>query len=313
MFSKNKLIVLGLIIALVLSFTACTSNEEVKDQPEPVSPVEEIAAYPIKVVDSYNREVTIESEPVRVISIAPSITETIFALGAGEKLVGRTDYCEYPQEVQDIESIGSLMEPNIEKIIDLKPDLVIASTHFKEDVLKKLEEIDIKVVVLYGEESFEGVYEVIEKVGETLNKRDEATEIVADMKHRVENVQTRVKDLDKPEVYYVVGFGEYGDFTAGGDTFIGQIIEMAGGKNAASDVEGWKYSLESLVAKNPDILICSMYDNTKEALMQTNGYKDLTAVKEGKLYEINNDLLELQGPRLVEGLEALAEIIHPTK
>lgn len=313
MFDKKKLITLGLIIVLILSITACSNTGIDKTEIEPKSPASESLAYPIKVLDSYNREVAIESEPMRVISVAPSITETIFALGAGEKLVGRTDYCEYPQEAQNVESIGSLMEPNIEKIIDLKPDLVIASTHFKEDVLKKLEETNVKVVVLYGEESFDGVYEVIGKLGEVLDKKNEATDIVTDMKRRVENVQTRVEDLDKPEVYYVVGFGEYGDFTAGGDTFIGQIIELAGGKNAASDVEGWKYSLESLVDKDPNILICSMYDNTKEKLMETNGYKELTAVKEGKLYEINNDLLELQGPRLVDGLESLAEIIHPTK
>lgn len=313
MFSKNKLIILGLIIALVVSASACGANDQAKEQPKPVSPVEEISHYPITITDSYDRKITIENEPERIISIAPSITETIFALDSGDKLVGRTDYCKYPEEVENIESIGSLMEPNIEKIIDLKPDIVIASTHFKEEVLNKLEEVDIKVAVLYGEESFEGVYEVIGELGKVLNQKDKSQEITDNMNQRVENVLTRVKDIDKPSVYYVVGFGEYGDFTAGGDTFIGQIIEMAGGKNAASDVSGWKYSLESLVEKDPDILICSMYYNTKESLMETNGYKDLTAVKEGRLYEINNDLLELQGPRLIEGLEALAEILHPTK
>lgn len=311
MFKKNKLLALFLVFALAISFSAC--RQQPKEEVEPAPPVDEKAAYPINVVDSYDRKVEITSEPMKIISIAPSITETIFALGAGDKLIGRTDYCNYPQEVKDIESIGSLQDPSIEKIIDLKPDLVIASTHFKEEVLKKLEEADVKVVVLYGEESFDGVYEVIEKVGQVLDKKDKADSLVSDMKNRVENVLGRVKDLEKKEVYYVVGFGEYGDFTAGGGTFIGNMIEMAGGKNAAGDVDGWKYSLEKLVEKDPDILICSMYDDTKEKLIEANGYKDLTAVKEGRLYEIDKNLLELQGPRLVDGLEALAEIIHPTK
>lgn len=311
MFRKNKLIALFLVFALAISFSAC--NQQPKEEVEPTPPELEKATYPINVVDSYDREVKIESEPMRIISIAPSITETIFALGAGDKLIGRTDYCNYPQEVKDIESIGSLQEPSIEKIVDLKPDLVIASTHFKEDVLKKLEEADVKVVVLYGEESFEGVYEVIEKVGQVLDKKDAADSLVSNMKSRVDNVIDRVKDLEKKDVYYVVGFGEYGDFTAGGDTFIGNMIEMAGGKNAADDVKGWKYSLENLVEKDPDILICSMYGDTKDKLVNANGYKELTAVKEGRLYEIDKNLLELQGPRLVDGLEALAEIIHPAK
>lgn len=311
MLMKNKLIALFLVLVLVVSFTAC--SQQPKEEVEPTPSTDEKAAFPITIVDSFDREITIESEPMRIISVAPSITETVFALGAGEKLVGRTDYCDYPQEAQKIESIGSLTEQNIEKIIDLKPDLVIASTHFKEEVLNKLEEADVKVAVFYGEQSFDGVYEVIQKVGKVLNKEDKAKNVITDMKNRVEDVLSRVKDLEKKEVYYVVEFGEYGDFTAGGDTFIGQLIEMAGGENAAGDVEGWKYSLEKLIEKNPDILICPNFDNFKDKLMKANGYKDLTAVKEGRVFEIDNDLLDLQGPRLVEGLEVLSEIIHPIK
>jgi iron complex transport system substrate-binding protein len=102
-----------------------------------------------------------------------------------------------------------------------------------------------------------------------------------------------------------------GDFTAGKGTFIGKMIEMAGGKNAADDVEGWSYSLEKLVEKNPDIMICSMYYDTKKGIQSTNGYKDLDAVKNGKLFEIDNNLLDRQGPRLADGLVELAKIIHP--
>ena len=121
----------------------------------------------------------------------------------------------------------------------------------------------------------------------------------------------KVKDVSRPRVYYVVGFGEAGDFTAGGDTFIGTIIEMAGGDNVAKDLQGWQYSLEKLIEQDPDIIICSKYYDAKAGIEQAQGYKDLRAVKEGRLLEIDNNLLDRQGPRLADGLEELAKLIHP--
>ncbi|EDS77877.1 periplasmic binding protein [Clostridium botulinum C str. Eklund] len=295
-----------MIFACVFSFAGCTKNN-VNDKKE----VSVGVTYPLKIKDSYNREVVINKEPKRIVSIAPNITETIFALGRGNKLVGRTDYCDYPKEVNNITSIGSLTQPNIEKIVELKPDVVIASTHFKKDVLTKLEKMNIKVVVLYGPETFDGVYDTINKVGEVMNAKSEANKLVLDMKKKVDSITDKVKNKNKPKVYYVVSYGKMGDFTSGGDTFIGNMIEMAGGNNVASDVKGWKYSVEKLVEKNPDIIICSKYFDAKKGIKETPGYKDLKAVKDGKLIEIDNNLPDRQGPRVVEGLEALAKIIHP--
>lgn len=311
MFKNKNILSLVLAIMLIIVYTGCKAKTEDKQTPQDSLEIAEEVAYPLTITDSYNREVIIESEPMKVISIAPNITETIFALGKGEKLIGRTDFCNYPEEAKNVESIGGLTEPNIEKIADLEPDLIIASTHFKEDVLKKLEELGLNVIVLYGEESFEGVYDVIGKTGQVLNSKSEADKIVSDMRDKINTVQLKVQDASKPSVYFVVGFGEYGDYTAGKDTFIGQMIEIAGGINAANDVEGWKYSLERLLEKDPDILICSMEEGTKQQIMAANGYKDLTAVKDGKLFELDKNLLEIQGPRLADGVEALAKIIHP--
>ncbi|QXM07381.1 ABC transporter substrate-binding protein [Crassaminicella indica] len=296
-----------IIISIILFCSCAKTNEKVEEQKE----AEKKGQYPLTIVDSYNREVIIESEPKRVVSIAPNITETIFALGAGEKLVGRTDYCDYPEKVKSIASIGSLMEPNIEKIVALKPDLVVASTHFKEDVLNKLEELNVKVIVLYGEESFEGAYAIIGKLGKVLNAQEASEKIISSMKDQVKNVIDKVKNAERPEVYYVVSYGAGGDYTAGEGTFIDKMINLAGGKNAARDTTGWKYSLEKLIEKDPDILICSKYYDAKKGIMNTNGYKDLTAVKEGRLFEIDNNLLDRQGPRLADGLYELAKIIHP--
>lgn len=300
--------VLSLIVTIILCFAlnAC-KKEQVGISNKP----SEGTVYPLKVIDSYNREVTIDKEPQRIISIAPNITETIFVLGKGDKMVGRTDYCDFPTEASKIASVGKLTDPSLEKIVELKPDVVIASTHFKKEVITKLEELNIKVLVLYGQESFDGVYETIAKVAQVLNAKEAGDKIIGDMKKKVDSVTAKVKEAKKPSVYYVVGYGKSGDFTAGKGTFIGNMIEMAGGTNAANDVEGWKYSLEKLVEKNPDILVCSKNFETKKGIEGANGYKDLKAVKGGKLLEIDENLLNRQGPRLAEGLETLAKLIHP--
>jgi iron complex transport system substrate-binding protein len=270
-----------------------------------------LTAYPLKVVDSYDRTVTIEKEPKRIITIAPNMAETVYALDKGEEMVGRSDYDDYPAQISKIPTVGQLTDPSLEKIVELKPDVVIASTHFSKDVVKKLEDLNIKVIVLYGEENFDGVYTTITKVGEILNANEKATKLVEDMKKKVAEIVAKVKNASRPSVYYVVGFGKSGDYTAGKDTFIGNMLEMAGGKNAAGDETGWKYSIEKLVEKNPDILICSKDYDSKKGIEATIGYKDLKAVKGGKLFEMDQNIVDRQGPRLAEGLEVMAKLIHP--
>lgn len=294
--------------------SGCGSNASDVKKNEPVQAVKSTdtrtTQYPLILKDSNNDEVKIDKEPQKVISLGPNITETIFAIGAGDKLAGRTDYCDYPEEAKKVQAVGSLTDPSIEKIAEIKPDVVIASTHFKPEVEKKLKDIGVKVVVLYSEESFDGVYKTIDDMGKLLNRQDGADKVIKDMQSKVQMVQDKVKGLNKPSLYYVVGFGK-SQYTAGGDTFIGKIIEMAGAKNAADDVKGWSYSLEKLVEKNPDLLVCSKFNDAKKGIQSENGYKDLKAVKEGKLYELDNNLLDRQGPRLADGLLELAKIVHP--
>ena len=311
MFKRKSIISIVLAVLACFVFSAC-GNTATKDKDVNTTKVETTAVvYPLKVVDSYNRTVTIESEPKRIITIAPNITEGIYALGKGGNLVGRSDYDDYPTEVSKVASIGSLLKPNIEKIVELKPDVVIASTHFDKDVVKKLEDLNIKVIVLYGEENFEGVYDTMSKLGQVVNASGKAQSIISDMKKKVADITNKVTNAKKPTVYYVVGFGKSGDFTAGKDTFIGNMIEIAGGKNAADDAIGWKYSVEKLVEKDPDVLICSKFFDTKKGIEATTGYKDLKAVKNGKLLEVDDNTIARQGPRLAEGLEAMAKLIHP--
>lgn len=272
---------------------------------------DEHTVYPLTIEDSAGNTVVFEEKPERIVSVAPSITETVFALGAEGLLVGRTDYCDYPAEVSGIESVGTLKEPNIEKIVELDTDLVIASTHFSEDVYKKLNELGVKVVVLNPNDSFAGVYSVIEAMGEILDLSENADKLNSEMKETVAEVEDKVSGLAAPSVYYVVGYGEFGDFTAGGGTFISEMIRMANGENIADDVEGWSYSLEKIVEHDPEMVIVSKYYETKAGLIEANGYKDLSAVKAGNVFEIDSNMIDRQGPRIAEGFKALAEIIHP--
>jgi len=314
---KNKMTTLLLALFLTtMILSGCGAKTPEQSPASPEAGVETPSSesikteYPLVLTDSTGTEVTIAEKPMKVVSIAPSITETFFALGTEDRLIGRTDYCDYPVEVSDIASIGTLQEPNIEMIADLEADLVIASTHFKEEVQKKLEELGITVLVLNPNDSFEGVYEVIEKMGIVLDVKEKATEIVTSMKEKISSVEEQVKDLSSPSVYYVVGYGEFGDYTAGKGTFISEMIRRAGGTNVADDVEGWSYSLEKLVEHDPERILVSKYYDTKDGFIHAEGYKELTAVKEDQVIEIDSNLIDRQGPRLDDGFEALARAIH---
>lgn len=266
-------------------------------------------SYPITLRDSKGRIVTIEKEPRSIISAAPNITEIIYSLEGEKPLVGRTDYCNYPDRALDIPSIGTLFEPNIEKIVELNPDLILAGTHFQKELTDKLEELGIKVVIVQEEDSIAGVYNAIETIGIVINKRDEAIREISLLKESVEYIKN-VKLNKKPKVYYVVGFGEYGDYTAGGDTYISELIETAGGINVAADSIGWTYSLEKIIEHNPDIIICSSYSGTPEKLKNAIGYKDLPAIINGRVYPIDNNVIDRPGPRLKEGLLLLNNIFR---
>lgn len=317
---KRSLIAILLIALLLIG--GCTPAQPVEEaSPEVETPVventtpeaeqeAETSVYPLEITDSYDRVVVLEEEPKKVVSIAPSITETIFALDKGSLLVGRTDWCDYPTEALDVQSIGSLSDPSIETITEIDPDLIIASTHFSQDTLANLEKLGFKVLVLYGPESIEGAYETIEKVALALNASEKAESLITEMKATVESVVTAVEGLEKPSVYYVVAYGT-SDYTATGETFISQMIEMAGGYNIASDTTGWAYNLETLVEKDPEVIVCSMYYETKAGFETADVYKDLSAVKNNQLLEIDNNKLDRQGPRVADGLMDLAKLIHP--
>ena len=313
MFNKKYWSLL-LTLLLALTLAACQSPGPAATAPEATTSNQEATEstlYPLTVTDASGKEVVIEKEPMKVISLSPAATETVFALGAQDKLVGRTDYCDFPAEVSAISSVGSITEPNIETIASMEPDLILISNMFNDDVRTKLESLGYVVLDLSSHDSFEGVYSAIAQTGAVLNQQAQAAVLVEEMKATISEIESKVAGVEPKTVYYVVGYGEYGDYTAGAGTFIDQLLTMAGGVNVASDAEGWKYSIEKLVEKDPEIVICSKFFETKAGIEAANGYKELTAVKEGRLLEIDNNMLDRQGPRTAQGLLELVKLIHP--
>jgi iron complex transport system substrate-binding protein len=269
------------------------------------------SSYPMTIMDNSGMNVVIEKEPQKVVSLSPVTTEIIAAVGGIDKLVGKTSYCDYPKEIKDIDEIGDLITVNIEKIVELEPDLVIGSAYLDQGVREQLENAGVTVVTIYTEDSFEGTYKDIETIGKILGKVKEADKVVADMKTKVETIKEKVaKAKTEPSVYFVVGFGAGGEFTATGDTFIHEMIEMAGGKNIAYDGVQWSFSLEKIVERNPEQVIYSSVLDKNELIM-SNGFKDLDSIRKGNVFSIEANLIERTGPRLAEGLEALAKLIHP--
>ena len=306
----KKIAAVSLSAVLMLGLVSCnnaTKGESDNSSKESVLIGE--VSYPVTITDSFGKEVTLNEEPSKIISVAPNITEMIYKLGTEDKLVGRTNYCDYPEEVSSIESIGTLRKPDIEKIISLEPQLVITSTHFDDENTAKLEAAGISVIALYEEFNVTGVYTMIETLGTALNKQDEAAKTVADMKSTINKVEEAVEGLEEPTVYYVVQYGESGDFSAPENTFVGQLIDMAGGNNIVPEQDSWSYSLEALLEADPEIIV--VRNGEKEGFESLEAYKELTAVKEGNVYEIDNNLIDRQGYRNAEGLLTLAKIFHP--
>lgn len=312
--------------ALLLSLASCTPKKNLETTVTPpvssqsttagTTAAQDTAAqdafatsYPLNVVDSYDNEAVIEAEPMRIISCAPAITEMLFELGAGEKVVGRTDFCNYPAEAANIESVGMIDVPSIETIVALEPDLVIASSIFTEDSYHTLTDLGITVVIFHDEYDVDGVKSMISSVGEIINRQENGRNLIAGMTETIAGVEDSVEGLEKPTVYYAMSFGEYGDYTAGGDTFVHQMITVAGGDNIASDLAGWSYSVEKLVEEDPEVIIVNQF--MLDDFLSTPPYSELSAVKNGRVYGIDADLIERQGYRNAEGIALLAELFYP--
>ena len=294
--------VLGLAVVVCLTlFAACTPRGTAKP-----------GAAAREITDDAGRRVSLPATVDRVVSLAPNLTEIMFAIGAGNKLVGRTSYCDYPAEAKAIPEVGDTLHPSLERIIALKPQVVLVSTASQLEVFtQQLQGQNIAVYVT-DPHDLEGVFRSIGQIGEIVGEKDEANKVVQKLRERTNAVEEAVKEKQPVRVFYQVSGEPL--YTIGHDSFVTDLMRRAGGASVTADVPGaWpKYSNESALAARPLAIILptggsmgAANSSVAEALRQS------PAVLQGRVYKINDDHLARPGPRSVDGLEEMARALHP--
>lgn len=252
-----------------------------------------------------------ETLPEKIISMAPNATEILFELGLDDKVIGVSQQCNYPESAMSKDKFGDFWQPNIELIVAAEPDLLFVGNAAPEEFLEKMEENNITVAVLEGF-NLEQTYDTILDTGKLTGTQDAAEKLVGSMKDRVAEIQQKLEGVDPKRSYFVISFGEMGDYTAGPGSFIDEMITLAGGENVAADMDQpWgEYSIEKLIEKEPEIIFATI-EAGGDSLAGAFGYNELEAVKEGNIIVLDDDLVMRAGPRIVDGLEDMAKGVHP--
>ena len=256
----------------------------------------------------------LKKTPVKVVSVSPAVTEILFALDCGDRLIGRTDFCNYPPEAKNIKSIGGINNANLEEIIKLQPDLVITSSIFTKKMFETIEDAGIPIISFKETNTIEGLYETIEMLGKVMDKETKAKSIIDKFEEDLKIVKTKRDSIQKlrktsslPKVYYVVGFGQMGDFSAGKNTFINEIITLAKGDNIAKESINWSFSKEEIFANQPDYIFIRKEDSAQ--FVKTHPYNTLKAVKQNRVYGIESNLMDILSPRTIKAIEFISEKI----
>ena len=274
----------------------------------------------VTVTDDLGRIVSISNAPQRIVSLSPSNTEILFALGLGDRVVGVTKYCSYPPEVESLkdsgkaEVVGGYVDPDFEKILSLRPDLVLASQTHSNGAVSLLDKVGIPTFVV-DSNNLSSIILSIVKVGKIAGKADDASALVAQMQSRIKAVSDKVSSLPKTRVLYIVWHDPVQ--TAGAGTFEDEIIERAGGVNIFHDLSGYaQVDPEAIAVRNPEAIIaCSGMGTGADKPLQwaetERGLNQTDARKNDRIYQAEGDLITRAGPRIVDGLEMFAKFIHP--
>ena len=332
--TTTKLLALLLAVCMLACLMAGCAKPETQDTKDPVTlpetnedkPVvdapaeeekDEEESTAVTVADMTGREITLEKPADRIVALTASDCEIIYALGAGDKLVGRGEYCDYPAEVMDVPSVQSGYDTNIEQILALEPQVLVMSTMAQsEEQIQQLENAGVKVVVSDAQD-IKGVYEAVNMIGKLLGKEKEADLICDAMQTTFDAVSAQVTDDgEEKTVYFEVSPLEYGLWTAGSHTFMDEIAQMLGLKNAFADVEGWAaISEEQVLERNPDYIVTiSMYfgegPTPEEEIASRAGWENVTAVKNGKILNLQNNELSRPSPRLAVGAQPMYDFVY---
>jgi iron complex transport system substrate-binding protein len=324
--NKQIPIVLAFLLAFSILVTACTSPTPAPtpapaDTPIPTAtpkptdapvPTEPPSPFPMTISDGAEREVTIAAEPQAIVSLAPSNTEILYALGLGDRIVGVTEFCNYPPEAAGKPKVGGFSDVDTEKLVIQAPDLVLAANMHAGEVVPALEKLGLTVVVITPPD-VPAALDSIKLVGQIAGKDEEATALIAEMQARIDAVTAAVEGLEKPRVYWEVSSDLW---TAGPGSFINDLILRAGGENIAAAAESpWaQLSNESIIASDPEIIFLAdhPFGETAETVAARPGWGDISAVVNGRIIEIEDtDMFSRPGPRVVDALEMAAAVLHP--
>lgn len=264
------------------------------------------------VTDEAGRRLRLPAKIERVVSLAPNLTEIVFAVGAGKRLVGDTTYCDYPEEAKAVAKVGDTMQPSAERIIALRPQLVLVSTASQlEAFTRQMAEQNIPIYVT-DPHDLEGVFRTIKSIGDLLGESAGASKLISELRARADAIAASVKAEPPVRVFFQVSREPL--YTAGRDSYITDVIRRAGGTSVTAEVPGaWpRYSDEAALAAQPEAIVMATADSmNKDEMRIVAALNNSPAAKNGRIYGINGDFLSRPGPRLIEGLEEIARKLHP--
>ena len=265
-------------------------------------------------IDEIGRKVKVSNAPKKIISLAPSITEILFALELDEEILAVTDFCNYPNAALTKTKIGGFVNPSIEMILSLKPDLVIATRDGnRRETIQRLNDLGLSVYVI-NPKGFDGVMMTIQHIGEVVGRRDEARNIVTMMRTKKENTLALTQSLPKPKVFFQVG--EAPIITVGRETLANDLIHLAGGRSISENeaISYPHYSIETIMLKSPEVIVISSMESKRDYLNSVKkwqNWKSIPAVKKNAIYVVDSNLVDRPSPRIGEGLETIVRMIHP--
>ena len=264
--------------------------------------------------DEVGREVIVLFPPKKIVSLAPNITEILFSLGLDQEIVGVSTHCNFPEKAKRKIRVGSYISLDFEKIVSLKPDLIIATgAGNTRDMVERLERLGFPTYVIFPK-NVADVIRSIGHLGQLVGREKEGMEIIQEMKKRRERVVELTRGLPRPRVFLQIG--EAPIVTVGKNSFADDLIRLAGGANVAGNEKKMypRFGMEEILKRSPEVILISSMNpmgNYQKALQEWSRWKTIPAVKNGRIHLIDSDLMDRPSPRIIEGLEEIARILHP--
>jgi len=325
---KKTILLINLLIVVVMVLSACSpaaqpvtvepAAVEATEVPVDVEPVAEPTPAPIAVTDDLGFEIILAEPAQKIISISPSLTEILYSVGAGDRLIGRDSNSMYPEEALAAADLGGMWDGiPVEDILALEPDLILAGEIFAPEAIQELRDLGLVVYWQKNPADFEMLYENILVIAVLTGTEDIAENVVSSLDERISALDMKLADVDLiPLVFYELDASDPANpYTPGAGTFISFVINRAKGQNLGDGLEGtWvQVSSEALLAQNPDTILLAdaLYGISAESVAARAGWSEIKAVVEGEIYPFDPFILSVPGPRLVDGYEQVAEILHP--